>query len=115
MSRHLHDEFFDAGVRTIDESALGITITDNGFSRNQCESVQIGLSHWKGPVTISDINLRELVAKVEELQTRVDALQELTKEQSELITAMWYYPGMPGANEAKEQFKENNPKISLSQ
>jgi len=28
---------------------------------------------------------------------------------------MWYYPGMPGANEAKELFKENNPKISLSQ
>lgn len=114
----MEDEWFSRGTRiTINEHGrvvAGEAIRNEHFM-NQCESVQIGLSHWKGPVTISDINIRELVAKVEELQTRVDALQELTKEQSELITAMWYYPGMPGANEAKEQFKENNPKISLSQ
>lgn len=111
----MEDEWISRGNRAVGMDS-GITMNeDGGFFRNQCESVQIGLSHWKGPVSISDINLRKLVAKVEELQTRVEALQELTKEQSELITLMWYHPGMPGANEALEKFKANNPKISLAE
>ena len=38
---------------------------------------------------------------------RLNALEELVEKQHELLNALWYHPGMPGAIEAEDSFKRN--------
>lgn len=73
----------------------------------EIEDIEIGRSHWKGSVMIGDIDLRKLV-------DRVETLESLVEKQSELINAMWYHPGMPGADEIEEKFNANVAKLSLA-
>jgi hypothetical protein len=38
---------------------------------------------------------------------RLNKLEELVEKQQELLNALWYHPGMPGALEAEQSFVEH--------
>lgn len=97
-----HDDF----VRG--DSGIVINVNECGLALpKEIDAVEIGRNHWKGPVNISNIDLRKLVE-------RVETLESLVEQQSELINAMWYHPGMPGADEIEEKFRANVEKLSLA-
>lgn len=48
-------------------------------------------------VVIGRVNVTKLLDRLEQLETQVE-------KQNELIEALWYYPGMPGSQEAAESY-----------
>ena len=51
-------------------------------------------------VIIGNIDLNEL-------EKRVSQLEQIVKDQEEIINALWYHPGMPGSIEAKDDYNDN--------
>jgi hypothetical protein len=45
------------------------------------------------PIQLANVDVRALVK-------RVDELEKIVAEQTELINALWYHPGMPGHTES---------------
>lgn len=43
--------------------------------------------------------------QVEEMQKTIEKQQELIAQQREMLTTLWYHPGMPGATQALEDFR----------
>lgn len=62
-------------------------------------------------VSVGGINISEIQTKVKSLETIIEELQEIVKKQNEMLISLWYYPGMPGANEAKEQFDKDSKSL----
>jgi hypothetical protein len=57
--------------------------------QTEIQDVQIGKEHFKGSIMISDVDLRKLVKKVETLSERVAEQDDILKQQTELINAIW--------------------------
>ena len=57
-------------------------------------------SEWTNPgeIVIGHLNLTDLEAKVEKLE-------EIVKQQAEMLNTLWYHPGMPGYSEAHKQYE----------
>lgn len=62
---------------------------------------------------VHDLETRctDLKASVVALEAVVKEQQSFIEEQRELLTALWHCPGMPGATEAKEDFKNHVEKL----
>jgi YadA head domain repeat (2 copies) len=74
------------GLNAISSGKRSIAI---GYQANATEDDQIMLG---------DVNIREMRNEIEDLKA-------IVKEQQEMLIALWHHPGMPGYQEAKDQYE----------
>lgn len=68
----------------------------------------------KAEIIIGDINLRELQARLEQLEELAEKQNRIIEKQNDFIWKIWYHPGMPGAQEAEAQFDEDRSQLSTT-
>jgi hypothetical protein len=118
QNKHINTKTLKNNKMTTLGSPLGNTIAIGQHAKTFASScIAIGLeanSTIKNDVTYYGINLTELKKKVdtiEKLESTIEELQLTIAKQNEMLISLWYYPGMPGANEAKEQFEKDSEKL----
>lgn len=77
-----------------------VAIGTYAMAEENAVAIGSNVSAAKNTVVISNINITELL-------NRVEKLEETIVKQQETIDALWYHPGMPGYEEAKEKFSKN--------
>jgi hypothetical protein len=51
-------------------------------------------------IILGDVNIREMKNEIEDLK-------DIVKEQQEMLITLWHHPGMPGYQEAKDQYESD--------
>lgn len=109
------------GVRSLNTIAIGQNanaIGDNSIaigtscSATEDHEIHIGTDS-STKVIIGRYNVAEMFETIAELRQEVTELKNLVERQAEIIDALWYHPGMPGANAAKESYHYTLARASL--
>lgn len=103
MENILHGNVFGDNNIAIGYNAIAI-----GRSVKYEESHDIEIGNVKATkIRIGPVDLIELQDNVKHLTETVKILQEENEKMREIINQLWYAPGMPGASEAREMFKND--------
>lgn len=65
-----------------------------------------------GRLVILGWDLTDIGPRLEALEQTVAAQQKVIAKQQEMIQALWYFPGMPGAEEAKKSYFINRDQLT---
>lgn len=95
MAHMLNAQCINIGYRTPFKSE-SILLGPGTVAKNDYDVV-IGAPTSEGDIFLRDIDIRKL-------SDRVRHLEELVEKQHEIIETLWYHPGGPGYEEAKEQW-----------
>ena len=85
----------------------GAIADDNGIAIGQYAKAGKHAAAFGSNVDAPDHNLVIGKWNLTDVGERLNALEELVEKQRELLEALWYHPGMPGALEAEKSFNQN--------
>lgn len=87
-----------------DAASHGIAIGEGARAGRRAVALGSHVTAPDGRLVILEWDLTDVGARLDELEKTVAAQQKIIEKQEEMILALWYYPGMPGAVEAESSF-----------
>jgi hypothetical protein len=85
----------------------GIAIGKNARSGKNAAAFGENVKAADNHLVIGQWDLTDIANGTNDLHERVIKLESLVKKQQELLTALWYHPGMPGSIEAQALFDQH--------
>jgi len=90
-----------------DADAEGVAIGQNARAGKRAVALGANVVAPDDRLIILRWDLTDVGARLDQLEQMVSAQQKIIADQQEMLEALWYHPGMPGAVEAESSFVVN--------